>query len=166
MNTIKNENLQRLQGYLKIYNEQLERATKILEALEDYDKKTINKTFFEKYFSWKNEKGELIRTWKGDISTDVHFSDKQFTWSTYHKRIFIGNSEYIEVQNTDKSEVLQATKIKIGLLQTWISDTKIKMLHIEEIDEEAILQELKEIKQKHKTGILWSELLEKAKYID
>lgn len=123
--------------YIKEYNDAIVRGYKLLDALEDYTKDTINKTFFEKYFTskytseWKElpqgvKVGDVRKDWKGKIYTEFSLSDSQFSFQKPF-RIFLANSQYIEdIENRNRSHIIEKTKEKIDLLKSWRDNCIVK----------------------------------------
>lgn len=160
----KETRLAELQKYSETYTKQLARANELLSALQGYSKQTINKTFFVHYFTSHDENGEIRKDWKGNIITSFSFSDKQWEWSSYYKRIYLADSEYIEVNDTSTSEVIRATKEKKELIENWLANNKKSIEKLEKLDEQKILAELRAIKDKYDCSEFWYELLDQVKY--
>lgn len=142
----------------------LVRLNKLRMALEEYDKPTINKTFFEKYFTLHEDSGEVSKNWKGEIQTGFRFSDKQYSFDRFYKRIYLAGSEYLEVQDNTKEGIYNAVKSRIKVLEEWIEDNKKKQKNLRAINETKILKELRLLKDQYKADEIWSELLDEVKY--
>ena len=151
---------ERLAGYNKI----ITRLNTLIVALSDYDKKTINKTFFDKYFIDKDGR----KDWKGRIYTDFHFTDKAYEWQKYAKRIYLDKSEYLEVDDTTKQTVLKQALEKSASVYAWIESAKKELENTQNTDEEQLIKDLQAVYFKHNKPSLWGDILNhyEVKYPD
>ncbi len=160
MTTLKQEKKDQLQQQLENYKKILARVQELKTALSSYDKNIINKTFFEKYFTFKDINGELSKDWKGNLNTSFQFSGKAYNFDRYEKRIFLAFSEYVEVNATDKTTVIKAVEEKESNILNWIKTTEERLAENDTIDEETIKAEIIAIFYKYNKPSLWGKILE------
>ncbi len=109
------------------YNEAIKEGERLLGALIEYDKKTINKTFFEKYFTLRHDKeslewasgkkeGDARTDWKGNIVTDFKLSPPTYSFQK-GKQIYLYKSYRIEdIESNQREYIEQKTREAIDQL--------------------------------------------------
>ena len=137
----------------------LARAKLLYSGLSTWDKKVVNKTFFEHYFTTHDEKGEVRKDWKGKIVTDFRLADMPYSYM-HGKRIHLAMYEYVEVDNADTAHVCERTKSTITSLTERIEQYKQKIKELETVDERAIIKDVLAVWKKHGKPSIWSKLLD------
>lgn len=164
---MKDQKIKELKGYIEGYQKTLKRLNELKIALDNYDKENINKTFFVKYFSRKDDDGKVLLNWKGEVSTDFYFSDPSYSFEK-GKKIFINNSLYIEniIQKT-KTEILGLVNEKIGHVSNWINTDQNRIISLENFNQDKFIADMRAIYVKYGEPEFWTELLNiyEVKYI-
>lgn len=151
---------------IKDYNHGIERAFILLEALEDYEKNNINKTFFEKYFTMLNEDGTPKKDYKGNIYTSFRFSDSQYSFEQ-GKKIFLNVHNSIErIEDTSRLAVIEKTKEYIDLLKTWRDSAIVKRDKYKNFDINAFKADYKKLLEKYNAIDINYDVVECIKFID
>jgi hypothetical protein len=91
----------------------------LLEKLEEYNGKTINKSFFEKYFTFTNEKGEISKNYQDELNTSFRISKSDYSFSKNQFNIYLHRHNRIELENRDRIHIIERTKEQIQSLQNW-----------------------------------------------
>lgn len=160
METIKNI-IEEKTAHIKEYNAILDRLETLKIALLDYDKNIINKTFFEKYFTRKDEAGAVVKDWKNRIVTDYKFTDPAYSFQKdVDGLIFLAHSEYLEVSGKDKKTVLEAVNSKIDIVAGWINNANNSVKEAKNTNERAIIDDLKAVYKKHNNPSFWGKILD------
>lgn len=152
----------KIKEYQEVINrteEAIARAKLLYSALSTWDKKIVNKSFFEHYFTMHDTDGEIHKDWKGKIVTDFKFIDMPYS-HMHGKRIHLGMYEYVEVDNTDTMHVCERVKKMIAILEERIAHYKKSIEELEAVNEEAITKDLIAVWKKHGKPSIWSKLLD------
>lgn len=156
----KQEKINQYKSYITSTEKQLARANLLLSAVQSWSKKTINKTFFEHYFTTHNEQGEVSKDWKGNINTSFYFCDPEYNFNKYAKRVFIHDGEYITVNDTSTFELAEKTKQFIEAKEQGLERYNKVIKDLEAIDEQAIVKDLLAVYKKHNCDELWRDILD------
>jgi hypothetical protein len=164
------------QRYIDDYNKSIDKAFILLNALEDYDKNTINKTFFEKYFARKykegdyipkeNKVGDIIRDWKGNITTDYNLQNATDTWNKYSHRVYLYDQNQVEVDNRDRQHMIERTKETIQNLKDWRDSAIVKRDFYRDFDLKAFKQDIKSLLEKYGATEYWYYINNQINFLD
>jgi len=158
--TITQDRVNELQEYLAQNKKALERLTSLKTALEDYTKDTINKTFFEKYFA-TGEKDYL-----GKLRTTFYLDKSEKPWDDFTHKIYIGGYSYdLELKSTKRLDILGVTNAKIEQVNSWINQANEQISKLSAFDEDALIDELKQLYAKHGKPEHWHKILERVRFI-
>jgi len=136
------------------------KAEELEKALADYDKATINKRFFEKYFSMLDEKGEVLKGWKGEAYTAFKFSAPTYSFQK-GKRIYINGNYYIDdIETTDRKELLTIVNNWLAKRKEALTEYEKEMTELTAFDETAFKTDLKALWIKYGKPNHWRRLLE------
>jgi hypothetical protein len=152
-------------GYVIDATEATNNGRELLKALEEYDKKTINKRFFEKYFTTLDDNGEVRKNYQGDIYTKYSFSPALYSFNK-GKRISLGRNYNLEdIETTDRLELINLVKAFISQKQGHIDEVNKNIDELEAFDEKGFDADIKALWLKYGKPSIWSELLGDNQYI-
>ena len=137
------------QEYIEKYNEAIKNGFELLEALEDYDKATINKTFFEKYFILKDDKGEARKDWKGVLYTKFKLSEQEYSWKKGYTIHLAGYEKVDDIENRDRLHIIERTKDKIQCLKNWRDNAIVERDLYKNLDIDAFIKDIKSVYDKY-----------------
>jgi hypothetical protein len=149
---VKQQELERLQGYADTYRQTLKDLAELEAPLLTWDKKIIDKRFFEQFFTEKNE----WRNW-----TKYSFSKPEYSFSRYNYKIFLNRNHNLELQTREKEEILTAiTELRVKLTE-WLIENEAKTKTIGKVDEKKMVADILAVYKKHGCPDIWQKVLDK-----
>jgi hypothetical protein len=148
------EKIQKLQELTKQseeYAKGIEAGQKLLTALEDYKGNTINKTFFEKYFSsryteeWRElpagvKIGDIRKDWKGNAYTDFKLSEPRYSFQKGFYMDLAGNNKVEDIESRERKYIIDKVFEKVSLMKEWKGQTDKKIEKYNSFDEVGFLK--------------------------
>lgn len=164
-NTISQKRIEELNFSIADISKAIKKANSLAIALADYDKATINKRFFEKYFTLFDEKGEVRKSYKGEVYTAFKFSDKTYSFEKGKKIYIDGHYSIDDIETTDRKELLVIVNNWLAKRKEALTDYEKKLTALTAFNENDFIADLKALWIKHGKPSHWRKLLEDNLYI-
>lgn len=152
MTNAKDKRIHEIEDTISRNTKAIEILHKLKNALEMWDRKNIDKTFFERFFL---KKGENDTRW-----TALYLSKPQYSFQTFAHRIFITPGIELELESRETVHVLEKTEEMIERLNSWINEEKQELTKTEDLDEKALVKELIALYKKYNKPRIWQEVLD------
>lgn len=122
------------------------------KALIDYDKKIIDKRFFEKYFSIKKDE---YRDW-----TKYSLSKPRYSFDKHAYEIYLGKEDKLELAARSKTCILDAIEEKIKYIDNNVARYEKEKEEVTSIDEELLKKDILAVYEKHNKPSIWQSVLD------
>ena len=152
------------QTYIENYNEGIKQGFILLEKLEEYDKKTITKAFFEKYFTITGEDGEVRKSWSGDILTEFKLSKREYSWQKGFYIHLAKNNKVEEIESRERLHIIERVKDTIEKFKTWRDRAIVQRDFFRDFKLEDFKKDLEILKDKYNVGENWYYIYDEVKY--
>ena len=133
------------------------RLEELKAKLREWPVKTIDKRFFERYFSEVRSYGNI---------TKYKIEPKRYEWSKHNHEIYISQGCTLELQTREKDEISKAIGERLALVRQWKYREQEDINTLQGIDEKQVKAEIIAIYKKHNLGIIWREILLDVKFPD
>lgn len=142
---------------LKKQKEVLKNLSLLEKAVNQHNKKLVDKRFFEKHFTEKNEYSTY---------TKFSISDYRYSFGEFKKQIWIGSNEYLELKTSGTQEIKNAIQQKKNYTLDYCQNLQNKIDQLGSSDEKSIIKNLRAVFFKHNPPEqLWYNLLKEYEVI-
>lgn len=155
------ENLKERNKTLNGYEAFKAKLEDVAKCLSQWDKKNINKKFFEHFFIMKDEDGKVRNDWKGNVLT--HYTIRKSGYSFEAGTLeLVGFGPYQLVKLSDRSteKALEAVNQKIENVTAWIAHEKQQIAELSRFDEEQFVADMRAVYVKYGKPDNWTSLLD------
>ena len=139
------------------YMDTIARLEELKAKLHEWPGKTIDKRFFERYFSEVRSYGNI---------TKYKIEPKRYEWSKHNHEIYISQGCTLELQTREKDEISKVIDERLALIRQWKYREQEDINTLQGIDEKQVKAELIAIYKKHNLEIIWREILDEVKFPD
>lgn len=153
MTNAKDAKIKDLQSYIAGYNSVILSCIELLQALETHTGKMVDKRFFEKHFTIKNEYHNY---------TKYSYVGKQYNFDTYNYSIYLGtssNGEKLKLQTRETSELVNALKERHQTAFAMVEKYTSEIEKLTAFDENAMVQDIIAIYHRYGKPDIWGSVL-------
>ena len=154
-----------LQQEQEKYTKAHARAKTLLNALNKYDKKAINKTFFEKFFLVLDENGNA-KQWGGKNHTEFSLHKGYYSHNEHLFEIYLEQGESItDIESRERTHIIEKTEEKLENLSNWIKATEKKIEFYSTFNLDELKEELTELLKKHEALEYWYTIHDRVRFL-
>lgn len=161
--TIKEDKLKALDERIEQYTAYISAFAGMVQNLENYKGKVINKTFFDQFYMEKTENGTF---------ENAYIRGKEWEWSSVPFTLYIRNDRKtarVELKSRDRLEMIEAVKAESEKNARWLKEAQDEREKVENMDVEKVIEDL--IAFRNASGVsddIWREIIElfPVKYFD
>jgi hypothetical protein len=150
----KDKKIQDYRDYITTYEKVMTACVELLQALETHTGKMVDKRFFEKHFTVMSDGHTYVR---------YSFYGKRYDFDTYNYSLYLGsgnNGERLELQTRETRELVEKLQKRHGECYEMIESYTAKITELENFDEQALVNDLIAVYEKHGKPEVWGKVLE------
>jgi hypothetical protein len=160
MKNIKEEKIEETQKYIDNIKEELSILLKLEKSLLGYDKKIIDKRFFEKYFFIPDENGEPSKRYDGSLFTSLSISKNEYSWGKPYK-IHLKGYASIDLDNREREHILSVCLERVKNDKDNIEKIEDDLAKTKAVDLDKVVKEIRNVCIENSVPTsLWGKILD------